>query len=59
MIALVQQALAGQRRLVAAGIACAVLAALSAVGLLALSGLFLAGAPLAGAAGIATVQGFN
>ena len=59
MIALVQQALAGQRRLVAAGIACAVLAALSAVGLLALSGLFLAGATLAGAAGIATVQGFN
>jgi ATP-binding cassette subfamily C protein CydC len=59
MIALVQQALAGQRRLVAAGIACAVLAALSAVGLLALSGLFLAGGTLAGAAGIAAVQGFN
>lgn len=59
MIALVQQALAGQRRTLWAGIACAVLAALSAVGLLAVSGLFLAGATIAGASGIVAVQAFN
>lgn len=59
MIALVQQALADQRRIMWAGIACAVLAALSAVGLLAVSGLFLAGATIAGVSGMAAVQAFN
>ncbi|KUR76739.1 amino acid ABC transporter ATP-binding/permease protein [Novosphingobium sp. Fuku2-ISO-50] len=59
MIGLVAAALAGQRRIMLAGIACAVLAALSAVGLLAVSGLFLAGATIAGASGIAAVQAFN
>lgn len=59
MIALVTAALAGQRRIVLAGIACAVLAALSAVGLLAVSGRFLAGAAIAGAAGLIAVQTFN
>ena len=59
MIALVQQALAGQQRIMWAGLACAVLAALSAVGLLAVSGLFLAGATIAGASGVVAVQAFN
>jgi ATP-binding cassette subfamily C protein CydC len=59
MIARVNAALAGQRRIVLAGIACAVLAALSAVGLLAVSGRFLAGAAIAGVSGIAAVQAFN
>ena len=59
MITTVQQALAGQRRIMLAGIACAVLAALSAVGLLAVSGQFLAGATIAGVSGIAAVQAFN
>jgi ATP-binding cassette subfamily C protein CydC len=59
MIALVQSALTGQRRIMLAGIACAVLAALSAVGLLAVSGRFLAGATIAGASGIVAVQAFN
>ena len=59
MMALVQQALAGQRRIMWAGITCAVLAALSAVGLLAVSGQFLAGAAIAGVSGIAAVQAFN
>ena len=59
MMALVQQALADQRRILWAGITCAVLAALSAVGLLAVSGQFLAGAAIAGVSGIAAVQAFN
>ena len=59
MLALVQQALAGQQRIMWAGITCAVLAALSAVGLLAVSGQFLAGATIAGVSGMAAVQGFN
>ena len=42
-----------------AGIACACLAALAAVGLLAVSGWFLAGATIAGLSGIAAVQAFN
>jgi ATP-binding cassette subfamily C protein CydC len=50
---------AGQRRFIRLGMVCAVLASLSAVGLLALSGWFLVGAALAGMAGPLAVQGFN
>ena len=49
---------AGRRRLRIAG-ACGVLASLSAVALLGLSGWFLTAAGLAGLAGIAAVQAFN
>ena len=56
---LLRQALGGQARIIRLGILCAMLAALSAVGLLALSGWFLAGAATAGLGGILAVQGFN
>jgi len=56
---LLQQAVRGQARIIRLGILCAVLAALSAVGLLALSGWFLAGAATAGISGILAVQAFN
>ena len=56
---LLQQAVRGQARIIRLGIACAVLAALSAVGLLALSGWFLAGAATAGLGGMVVVQAFN
>ena len=59
MNGLIAAAIAAQRRIIVAGVACAILAALSAVGLLALSGLFLAGAAIAGLSGIAAVQAFN
>jgi ATP-binding cassette subfamily C protein CydC len=51
--------MASQRRFIRLGMLCAVLAALSAVGLLAVSGWFLVGAALAGLAGPLAVQGFN
>eukprot|EP01042_Synura_sphagnicola_P015630 gene15630-19789_t len=51
LVAMAETALAGQRRIMWAGITCAVLAALSAVGLLAVSGQFLAGAAIAGVSG--------
>jgi hypothetical protein len=54
-----KRAMAGQRRFIRLGMVCAVLASLSAVGLLALSGWFLVGAALAGMAGSLAVQGFN
>ena len=56
---ILQQAVGGQARIIRLGILCAVLAALSAVGLLALSGWFLAGAAAAGISGILAVQAFN
>lgn len=59
MIAPLKRAVAGQRRFIRLGMVCAVLASLSAVGLLALSGWFLVGAALAGMAGSLAVQGFN
>lgn len=59
MIALLRPHLRAQRRVFRLGMICAVLAALAAVGLLAVSGWFLAGAGLAGLAGTAAVQGFN
>lgn len=48
-----------QRRSLAIAIALAVLAALAAVGLLAMSGWFLTGAAIAGLSGAAAVQAFN
>jgi ATP-binding cassette subfamily C protein CydC len=59
MIAPLRQAMMGQRRSIRLGMACAVVASLSAVGLLALSGWFLVGAALAGLAGPVAVAGFN
>ncbi|MDE1914783.1 MAG: ATP-binding cassette domain-containing protein [Sphingomonadales bacterium] len=59
MIALLREAVAGQKTTMRLGMACAVLAALSAVGLLALSGWFLVGAAIAGLAGPLAVSGFN
>ncbi|HZU62452.1 MAG TPA: ATP-binding cassette domain-containing protein [Novosphingobium sp.] len=59
MNVLLQQAIGGQRRFVRLGILCAGIAALAAVGLLALSGWFLAGAALAGMGGVLAVQAFN
>lgn len=59
MIAPLRQAMMGQRRTIRLGMACAVVASLSAVGLLALSGWFLVGAALAGLAGPVAVAGFN
>lgn len=59
MIALLRTAMAGQRTIMWLGMVCAALAALAAVGLLALSGWFLVGAALAGLAGPLAVQGFN
>ena len=59
MNSLLRQAVSGQARIIRLGILCAVLAAASAVGLLALSGWFLAGAATAGVGGILAVQGFN
>ncbi len=59
MIAILHQAITGQRRILRLAIGCAVLAALAAVALLALSGWFLAGASIAGLSGIIAVQGFN
>jgi len=56
---LMQQATRGQARIIRLGILCAVLASLTAVGLLALSGWFLAGAAAAGLGGMVAVQGFN
>lgn len=59
MIALLAEPLRAQRRWLRLASLCAALAALAGVGLLAVSGWFLAGAGLAGMAGIAAVQGFN
>lgn len=56
---LVRTARARQRRAVASGMIAAAVAALSAVGLLAVSGWFLAGAAVAGLSGAAAVQAFN
>jgi ATP-binding cassette subfamily C protein CydC len=58
-MAFLRQAMAGQRRPLMAGIACAGFAALAAVGLLAVSGWFLAGATITGLSGIAAIQAFN
>jgi ATP-binding cassette subfamily C protein CydC len=52
-------AIATQKRSVRWAVFCAVIAALSAVGLLAVSGWFLAGSAAAGLGGMAAVQGFN
>jgi ABC-type transport system involved in cytochrome bd biosynthesis fused ATPase/permease subunit len=54
-----KRAVAGQRRFIRLGMVCAVLASLSAVGLLALSGWFLVGAALAGMAGSAGRTGLQ
>lgn len=59
MKTLLGKALAGQGRLIRLAMLCAALAALAAVGLLAVSGQFLASAGLAGATGVLAVQGFN
>ena len=56
---LLQHAMAGQTRIIRLGILCAVLAALSSVGLLAVSGWFLAGSAAAGLGGVLAAQGFN
>jgi ATP-binding cassette subfamily C protein CydC len=59
MIALLRAPLRAQRRVLRLAVVCAMLAGLSAVGLLAVSGWFLAGAGLAGMAGVIAAQGFN
>ncbi len=57
--ALLRSARAGQRRAVLLGMAAAAAAALSAIGLLAVSGWFLTGAAIAGLTGAAAVKAFN
>lgn len=57
--ALLRSARAGQRRAVLLGMAGAAVAALSAIGLLAVSGWFLTGAAIAGLTGAAAVKAFN
>ena len=57
--ALLRSARAGQRRAVLLGMAAAAVAALSAIGLLAVSGWFLTGAAIAGLTGAAAVKAFN
>lgn len=57
--ALLRSARAGQRRAVLFGMASAAVAALSAIGLLAVSGWFLTGAAIAGMTGAASVVAFN
>ncbi|MCW1988105.1 UNVERIFIED_ORG: ATP-binding cassette subfamily C protein CydC [Sphingomonas sp. R1F5B] len=59
MIALLQAPLARQRGVLRAAMACAIVAALAGVGLLATAGWFLAGAALAGLGGPLAVTGFN
>ncbi|EGD59971.1 ABC transporter related protein [Novosphingobium nitrogenifigens DSM 19370] len=59
MIALLVTPLRAQRRWLRLAVLCAVLAAFAGVGLLAVSGWFLAGAALAGTGGIVAVQAFN
>lgn len=54
-----RQHIAGQRPALRAGIAAAIVAALAAVVLMGVSGWFLTGAALAGAAGPAAARGFN
>ncbi|KHK91133.1 amino acid ABC transporter ATP-binding/permease protein [Novosphingobium malaysiense] len=56
---LLREASGRQRRATGVAILLAVLAAISGVGLLAVSGWFLTGAAMAGAAGVAAVRGFN
>ncbi|MGQ3290560.1 amino acid ABC transporter ATP-binding/permease protein [Sphingopyxis sp.] len=56
---MIRTARARQRRAVASGMIAAAVAALSAIGLLAVSGWFLTGAALAGLGGVAAVQAFN
>ncbi len=56
---LVRAARSRQRRAVASGMIAGAVAALSAIGLLAVSGWFLTGAALAGLSGAAAVQAFN
>jgi ATP-binding cassette subfamily C protein CydC len=56
---LLHAAMANQKRTIRWGVLCAILAGLSAVGLLAVSGWFLAGAAAAGLGGTLAVQGFN
>ena len=57
--ALLRSARAGQRRAVLLGMVAAAVAALSAIGLLAVSGWFLTGAAIAGLTGAAAVKAFN
>ncbi len=59
MIALLQAPLARQRGVLRAAMACAIVAALAGVGLLATAGWFLAGAALAGLGGPVAVTAFN